>query len=280
MDHRSVVPLDAAKRWWQPGILVFGIMLVAFLVSWRVSRRPPGRQNIAGTLQARRPVYGFGDVTPAQMPTAIFRLCNRSGENVNIAGLVPSCWCLSARCPLQVLVPGEAVDVQVTFDASLYSDYQGPFSKYISVLYRTGADARLRVLRLFVKGNIADDAPLFAYPSTVDVGNVTAGAAVRSTVYLRGWGDVLKAIPPAVVLHPGSKRFVRVGPDLRPAPNLDREMIIIIKIPVSEAPGRFKSRAMFTFKGFSPVLITIKGTIGPENTAHPLVGNGAGAQAR
>jgi hypothetical protein len=253
-------------------MLALAITLVAFLVSWQIIRRSAGRQNVAGALHVTRPVYSFGDVTPAQMPTAVFTLRNASGESINIADLIPSCWCVSARCRTDALSPGGTARVLITFNATLYSDYQGPFSKYVSVLYRVGHDTRLRVLRIFIMGNITDDAPFFAYPSTVDIGNVRAGATIRSTVYLTGWSDALKTIPAAVVLLSGCKRDFMVGSDFKSAPNLDREMRVTVKIPATATPGRFRSRAVFIFKKFSPVVITVMGRIVPSATGHRPAG--------
>jgi hypothetical protein len=129
------------------------------------------------------------------------------------------------------------------------------------VLYRVAASSRIHVLNLFIDGRLVDAVPFSVYPSTVDIGKAKAGTTVRSTIYLRGWGDALKAIPRAVVLRPGDKRDFVVGSDFKPAPNLDRKMRIAVKIPIKATPGKFRARAWFTCKGFAPVVITINGRI-------------------
>ena len=252
------------RLWAGPMAGALCLAILALAISWRLAgstRRAGEAATAEETLQAAPVVFNFRNVSPAQRPTATFTIRNHSGQNIKIIRVIPSCSCVSARCPTQSLGPGGITHVYATFDATLYSDYQGPFSKYVSVLYRLAAGTRTRVLQLLIEGKLVDAAPFFAYPSTVDLSPLRAGSAGHSTIYLRGWKSAVRHIPNTVTVSAGKTRAIAVQKGAAPGPDSDRTMQINVTIPSAAGPGRFQSRVVFPLVGFSPVVIAIRGKI-------------------
>lgn len=208
-------------------------------------------------------MFNFRNVSPAQRPTAEFTIRNNFGQSVEILRVVPSCSCVSARCPVKALGAGETTHVYAAFDATLYSDYQGPFSKYISVLYRVSVGTKVRVLQLFIEGKLVDAASVFAYPPTVDLNPLRAGATARATIYLRGWKSAVDGLPSAISVVAGKTRVVAARERAVPEPDVDRRVVVQVTVPSAAVPGRFGARVVFPFTGFSPVVVMVKGRIVP-----------------
>ncbi len=252
------------RLWAGPATAALCLAVVAFSISWRLAgrtRRVGESASAEKTLQAAPVIFNFRNVSPAQRPTAEFTIRNRSGQNIKIISIIPSCSCVSTRCSTQSLRPGGTTHVYATFDATLYSDYQGPFSKYVSLLYRVAAGTRTRVLQLLIEGKLVDAAPFFAYPTTVDLSPLRAGSAAHSTIYLRGWKSAAGHIPNTVTVSAGKTRAIAIQQDAAPGADTDRTMQINVTIPSAAGPGRFQSHVVFPLAGFSPVVITIRGKI-------------------
>lgn len=262
---RSITASPGRCRRW--AVLVGAALclaILAFLIAWRVAvstRRTTNAARANETLRAAPVVFNFRNVSPAQRPIARFTVRNPSWHGVTIIRVVPSCSCISARCPVRALGAGKSTHVYATFDATLYSDYQGPFSKYVSVLYRSATGTSVRVLNLFIEGKLVDAAPLFAYPSTVDLNPLPAGSAARATIYLRGWKSAVGRLPSTILVLAGENRAIADRNRAVPGPQLDRRIAVQVTVPSAAAPGRFESRVLLPFPGFSPVMITIEGRI-------------------
>jgi len=259
------------------GVAIF-LLAAAFLVS-RSSSPAPGRDGTGGGPMSAWPgVFDLGNIAPSQQPTVGFTLRNDSAKPITISQLIPSCACVAAKCTPRTLVPSGAAKLSLTLNASAYADYQGPFSKYVSIIYRIGEAHRMHVLRVAIEGNLVDAAPCFAYPSAVALGDVRRGRPTDVEVYLTGRAGVLRELPKSVLLAPGATRVIVLSGTPESGGNFDRRLGIRMEVPATARRGRFRSRVLLHFSDFSPVVITICGRVVPARTGHRRAGGAAGPQ--
>lgn len=260
-------------RHWQIFFAVAtGLALVALLASRRLQ---PPVGNLRSIALAEAPLSSWpmeislGHVAPAERPTVGFLLSNRSPNPITISHVIPSCSCVTAICSRLKLTPGSQARLSVAFDASAYTDYQGPFSKFVSVFYRSGNASRQRVLRVAIRGDVVDVAPFCVYPSTVNLGRLRAGSVVEATVYVTGWISAVRSLPRMIPLRPGTTLNLKLAAGVKAGPDYDQKMVLRIKISANARPGRFTSHILFASKRYSPVVLTVVGGVVAAGRGYP-----------
>ena len=209
------------------------VAVAAFVVSWRISllRNAASRQlNKVAPLELRPSVLDYGDIDPQQHPIATFTLANESRLPIEIASLIPSCGCISARCASHSIPVGGETTLQVKFEGYGSGEAVGPFGKYVSILYKLKKNGKLHSLRAMVHGNLVSGAPFSVYPTRLNLGRVKQGTKSIERIYLNGRHGLLESLPMSVSIGPGKTREISLSGSAKLLAPMDQALAVNVKI--------------------------------------------------
>lgn len=181
-------------------LLVTGVLLagIAVLAMMRFIRWPATGLSASGAGPLLSAFYfaDFGRIAPQQHPTIRFPLTNQSARIVEIEHVIPSCSCITASCTPRNLAPGRSAVLSITYRG--FPGAFGPFGKSVAVVYRTASNRDRLSLKVFVRGDAVSNSPIVLYPQSIYLGHVAPGGEVESSLYIRGWTDLLRSLPTSV----------------------------------------------------------------------------------
>lgn len=123
--------------------LLASCMIVTFWIAINPAFAGSAFAERAGGLSFKHTTWDFGKIDSVKKQTHRFTYENRSGENVIITSVTPSCGCTAATAPGQTrLEPGEKGFIDVTFNPV---GKKGDFSSTVSVETNAGKPDTLTI---------------------------------------------------------------------------------------------------------------------------------------
>jgi rhodanese-related sulfurtransferase len=113
-------------------------------VHWKEDGFPTVSGKMAMTLRPSE--YEFGVIRKeGGIVETTFSLFNEGNKKVRIEEVSTSCGCTTARLPKEIILPGEAVIMEVTFDPNFHKEPEGRFSRTIFLQTSEGIELETKI---------------------------------------------------------------------------------------------------------------------------------------
>jgi hypothetical protein len=156
-----------------------------------------------------RVLHDFGNIPATEPVTTEFTVTNRGGKPLNIARVGTTCGCTAAVVGNQMLKPGEATKLKVSYDPRGKSGQQ---SRAVTIFSN---DPRSPQLAVNISANITPgSAPAFPQAATSPVPSATGAGPASGTPANAGAGPASLA-PGAGVAQPGQPQVAPVAPGVQ-----------------------------------------------------------------
>jgi hypothetical protein len=123
----------------------------------------------------------FGSVPRGPTLTHAFRLTNKTGQTVHVAGVRVSCGCVTAFATQTDLAPGEATSIQAQMDTRRFSGVKAV------TIYVQFDQPRWEEVRLWVQANGRDDVTI--NPETLAFGQIKLGSGPAASANISFLGS-------------------------------------------------------------------------------------------
>jgi rhodanese-related sulfurtransferase len=104
------------------------------------------KESMDSSIRIRPSEYEFGILRKeGGIVATTFSLFNEGNKKVRIEEVSTSCGCTTARLPKEIILPGEAVIMEVSFDPNFHKEPEGRFSRTIFLQTSEGIELEAKI---------------------------------------------------------------------------------------------------------------------------------------